>query len=103
MKTSRETVIKKLLCVNTNTHLLNREKKIYFLFLHEDFYGSIIDNNYCFFASKFSEKEEANCFFLKNNSKKYRKGSFLTVKYIITFLRSNNFFCKEKIARKKNI
>lgn len=103
MKTSREILIKKLLCVNTNTHLLNREKKLYFLFLHEDFYGSIIENNDCFFVSKFSEKEEANSFFLKNNSKKYRKGSFLTVKYIINFLRSNHFSRKKEsfLVKKK--
>ena len=91
MKTSRETLLNKLLCVNTNTHLLNKEKKLYFLFLHEDFYGFIIDNNNGFFVSKFSEKEEVDSFFLKNNSNKYRKGSFLTAKYIITFLRFKNF------------
>jgi len=107
MKTSRETLIKKLLCVKTNTLLLNREKKLYFLFLHEDFYGFLINNNGSFFGFNFSEKEKTNSVFLKKKFKKYRKGSFLTIKYIISFLRSKNFsrkkqsFFLRKIFRKK--
>lgn len=96
MKSSRETLVKELLCGKTNTQSFIKENKLYFVFLHEDFYGLLFENNDDFFISKFYGREELNSVFLKKNINKYQKGSFLTVKSIIGFLRSNNFSKKKR-------
>lgn len=96
MKSSRETLIKELLCEKTNTQSFTKENKLYFVFLHEDFYGLLFEKNDDFFISKFYGREEFHSVFLKKNVNKYQKGSFLTVKSIIAFLRSNNFSKKKR-------
>lgn len=83
MKDSRENFIKKVLCVQTNTKVFNKENKLYSFFLHEDFYPILFQNNPDGSFEKFSSVGR------KSNIKNYQ--SFLTIKYCIFLFRSNKF------------
>ena len=84
MKDSRQNLIKRFLCAKTNTKFLNQENKLYSLFLHEDLYPVIYQNDNGSFLKSESKLR-------KRNIKKSLTGNFLSIKYIILLLRSNKF------------
>ena len=90
MKDSRENLIKRFLCAQTNTKLFKQENKLYSFFLHEDFYPIIVQNANSTFDKSSSVLKRSNIPF-GASGKKYQRRSFLTIKYIIFLFRSNKF------------
>ena len=84
MKDSRENFIKRVLCVQTNTKLFNKENKLYSFFLHEDFYPIVFQNTDSSFGKLSSVVR-------KSKIKNYHRESFLTIKYCILLFRFNKF------------
>jgi hypothetical protein len=83
MKDSRDKLIIRFLCAKTNTKALNKGNKLYYLFLHEDLYPIILQN-------------QSNFVLTKDTIKTSPKRSFLEMKRIIVLLRSNESFYKKR-------
>ena len=92
MKDSRDNLIKRFLCAQTNTKIFNKgtASLLYYFFLHEDLYPIIFQNTD-------SSEGTFSSVFRKNNIKKYHRESFLTIKCCIFLFRSNNFSGKKQI------
>jgi hypothetical protein len=114
MKDSREKLIKRFLCVKTNTKSFKaegtftdlRENKLYFFLFHEDFYPMIFETT----EVRSSSFENLSYVLRKKNKKKYPKSfsSFLTIKYVIFLCRFNkltdlkrSFFSHTKLYEQK--
>jgi hypothetical protein len=92
MKDSRDTKIKRFLCSNTNTKLLRKEDKVYFLLLHEDLYPILFQNAKRTFVYKNNFSKKNVSLDQKKKIKTFNRGSFLRFKYLISLFRLNKFF-----------
>ena len=88
MKDSRDKVIIRFLCTKTNTKNFHKGKKFYSLFLHEDLYPMIL-------SLRDPEGQKQSNFVLTQDTKEiFHKKTFLEMKRIIMFFRSNKSFQK---------
>lgn len=96
MKDSREKKINKVLCSKTNTKILKKENKVYYLLLHEDLYPILFENYKRTFVSKTKSSFSKKISSVDQRNQVSNQVSFLRFKYLISLFRFNKIFDKKQ-------